>query len=116
MTKSALHLLLTLSFALPACVVSDDDDDTGANTDIGTGNTDVTTTMSTTSMSTTVADDTAGETPADDTAGETPADDTAADTGTGEMACVHSCAEDADCLAMGTDIGLICTETRCVPS
>ncbi|MBC8068654.1 MAG: hypothetical protein IAG13_10005, partial [Deltaproteobacteria bacterium] len=47
---------------------------------------------------------------------ETPADDTAADTGTGEMACVHSCAEDADCLAMGTDIGLICTETRCVPS
>jgi len=98
-------LVLTLGLSFTACG-GDDNGDEGAGTDddgSATQSTTVSTTVSTTAD--TGADD-APDTGADD------APDTGADDG-GDMACVHTCAGDADCAIMGNMDFFVCDGGTC---
>lgn len=110
-----LSTLMAALFALPlsACVINDADDDDGdasASDPTGTEGTNATTGPSTSSPSTTSPETTDPDTSA---GGEDPG---TSDTTPGGGVCQHTCSADEDCLAAGLDIGLICTDSQCLPA
>jgi hypothetical protein len=106
-----------LALPLAACVITDGDDDDTAGTSPTSGATESADATATMSASDPTADTSATDPSADTTATD-PADTSATDPTdptAGGGVCEHTCTGDGDCTASGVDLGLICTDSRCVP-
>lgn len=107
-----------LALPLAACVITDGDDDDTAGTSPTSGATDSADATATATMSASdPTADTSASDPTADTSATDPADTSATDPTdptAGGGVCEHTCAADGDCTVSGADVGLICTDSRCV--